>query len=183
MPRGGARIGAGRPKGSTKAKLAAMAAAGVVAPAEILRTEAKAGRVARVKSNDPMVKPPKKPAAPKFSAGKPPGATKVKPQTPVVEQAVPQALVPDQPASGPVEQQVVQAPRAMKSPMEHLFERMNDPSVPAERRDTLAIALAPYMHPKTGEIGNKELAQQAAENVSSGKFATEAPPKLAVVRN
>jgi hypothetical protein len=181
MPRGGARIGAGRPKGSTKAQLAARASAGVVAPAQVLRAEAKAGRAARAKSIDPKVKPPKKPVAGKFEAGTPPTAAGVKSGTPPGAAPVQEPTETTIPESASTEQQVPVQPVVIKTPLQHLFDRMNDPTVPAERRDTLAIALAPYMHPKTGEIGKKDLAQQAAENVSTGKFATAAPPKLSVV--
>lgn len=183
MPRGGARIGAGRPKGLTKAAIAARAAAGVVAPAEILRTEAKAGRVARVKSTEPKVKAKKKAAAPKFTAGTPPKPARVKPETPPVADQVPVATESAPPELPAADQQVPPASTPKQSPIEFMYEAMNDPTVPRSERYRIAIALAPYMHPKTGEIGKKDLAQQAAENVSSGKFATAAPPKLAVVRN
>lgn len=46
-----------------------------------------------------------------------------------------------------------------------------------------ATAALPYLHPKIGEGGKKELKQQAAQAASSGRFSASSPPKLALVKS
>ena len=67
-----------------------------------------------------------------------------------------------------------------KLPLDYMLEVMNDAKVDASRRDRMAIAAAPFMHPKSGESGKKEEKKKAAEAAGSGKFRPAAPPKLVV---
>lgn len=54
---------------------------------------------------------------------------------------------------------------------------MNDPNQHPEMRARMATAAAPYVHPKAGEQGKKELKHEAAKKVAS-KFSASAPPPL-----
>lgn len=63
-----------------------------------------------------------------------------------------------------------------KSPLEHLLAVMNDPSQPDSRRDKAAIAAAPFVHRKPGELGKKEQQAEAAKEVTKGRFAPMKPP-------
>ena len=45
---------------------------------------------------------------------------------------------------------------------------MNDPDADQSRRDRMAIAAAPFVHPKVGERGNKETAAEAATTAGLG---------------
>jgi hypothetical protein len=61
---------------------------------------------------------------------------------------------------------------------------MNDPSADEARRDKMAIAAAPFCHPRVADAryGKKDAAaERAAEVVKSGRFATPLPPKLMLV--
>lgn len=57
---------------------------------------------------------------------------------------------------------------------------MNDPGADQGRRDRMAVAAAPYLHPKIAEGGKKEQKNSAAKTAGAGKFAPSAPPKLVV---
>lgn len=109
MPRGGPRVGAGRPKGSGKPK----GAAAFREPAESVRTGDDAAPVGQ-------------------------------------------------------------------TPLEYMLAVMNDPDADKGRRDRLAVAAAPYLHPKKGEGGKKEELGGKADRAARGKFAAAAPPKLVV---
>jgi hypothetical protein len=50
-------------------------------------------------------------------------------------------------------------------PLDYLLTVINDANVPAERRDRIAIAAAPYCHPRLTEpqkIGKKDRVEEAA---------------------
>lgn len=63
------------------------------------------------------------------------------------------------------------------TPLEYMLAVLRDPTASADRKDRLAIAAAPFMHPKKGESGKKEERASAAKKASSGRFAPAAPPK------
>lgn len=65
-------------------------------------------------------------------------------------------------------------------PRDFLSAVMNDAAEDIKLRVDAAKSLMPYMHPKLGEQGKKEAKQDKAAQVSSGKFAASAPPKLVV---
>jgi len=72
--------------------------------------------------------------------------------------------------------------RAVKlSPLDYMLAVMNDEDVDQARRDRMAQAAAPYVHPKmeAQAKGKKEERQEAAER-AAGKFAPPQPPKLVV---
>lgn len=121
MPRGGARVGAGRPKKGA-------------APAKKI-----VGRV---------VKRPLTVEAPHTKAESP---------------------SPDGAATG-------------QTPLEYMLSVMNDPDADEGRKDRLAVAAAPYMHPKMGESGKKDAKAGAAKAAGRGRFAAAAPPLKLVAK-
>jgi hypothetical protein len=59
-------------------------------------------------------------------------------------------------------------------PLDYLLSVINDPAVAAPRRDRLAIAAAPYCHPRLTEplkIGKKDRVEEAA--ATAGGASTE----------
>lgn len=61
------------------------------------------------------------------------------------------------------------------TPLEYMLSVMNDPDADPDRRDRMAQAAAPYMHPKAerpradaSEQGKKELAREAARTAERG---------------
>ena len=83
--------------------------------------------------------------------------------------------VPDAPDDLPV------SPTENRTPLEFMLAVMNDPGQPPNRRDRMAIAAAPFMHPRAGEAGKKEEQAERAKRAGAGKFAPSAPPKAATV--
>ncbi len=71
-------------------------------------------------------------------------------------------------------------PCGTELPLEYMVRVMNDPHVDDGRRDRLAVAAAPYLHPKVGESGKKEQKAAKAKDAGKGKFAPAAPPTLVV---
>lgn len=71
-------------------------------------------------------------------------------------------------------------PTESRTPLQFMLDVMNDPSQPANRRDRMAIAAAPFVHPKAGEQGKKEEKAEAAKRAGTGKFAPAAPPRTTV---
>lgn len=69
------------------------------------------------------------------------------------------------------------------TPLGYMIEVMNDPNADEARRDKMAIAAAPFMHPRMADNrfgkrdGEKEAAARAGK---TGKFAAPAAPKLVV---
>jgi len=57
---------------------------------------------------------------------------------------------------------------------------MADRSVDESRRDRMAIAAAPFVHPRVGDgHGKKDAAKESAKAAGKGRFAAAvAPPKL-----
>jgi phage terminase small subunit len=68
-------------------------------------------------------------------------------------------------------------------PLDYMLQVINDPEEKDKnRKDRLAIAAAPYCHPRKGEgAGKKEEKADRAAKAGGGKFAAGTPPKLAVV--
>lgn len=69
-----------------------------------------------------------------------------------------------------------------RSPLDYMLAVMNDTTADPSRRDRMAIAAAPFVHGKIPEGGKKNAAQDAAKDVSAGKFKAAEPPKLALVQ-
>lgn len=62
------------------------------------------------------------------------------------------------------------------TPLEYMLRVMRDPREDKDRRARMAIACAPFIHPKAGEgKGKKELASERAK-AASEKFAAGRPP-------
>ena len=81
----------------------------------------------------------------------------------------------DTPPSTPEIQETV-------TPLELMLQIMNDPKEPKELRARMAVAAAPFVHPRKGEgAGKKEEKADRAKNAGSGKFKAGAPPQLKVV--
>ena len=97
-------------------------------------------------------------------AGRPPGSKKLKAGAAPVDVVAP----PREPA-GP-----------KKNPLEYMLSVMNDPTVSEERRDRLAIAAAPFVHPRAGAAGKKDERAERAKAAAGGKFAPPPAPKLVV---
>ncbi len=69
------------------------------------------------------------------------------------------------------------------TPLELMLKGMNDPNEPKETRYRLAIAAAPFVHPRKGEgAGKKDEKADRAKQAGSGKFAASAPPVLKMVK-
>lgn len=86
------------------------------------------------------------------------------------------------PKPNPDEAQKAQAPVSEPTvstgsvqPLEYMLKVMNDASSDPEIRARMAVAAAPYVHPKAGEQGKKELKNEAAKRVAS-RFGASAPP-------
>ncbi|WP_374435313.1 terminase small subunit [Inhella sp.] len=62
-------------------------------------------------------------------------------------------------------------------PEQFLRAVMNDATAEAKLRIDAAKALMPYVHPRKGEGGKKDAAQQAAKKANN-RFAPATPPKL-----
>jgi len=78
------------------------------------------------------------------------------------------------------------APEAVEagemSPLELMLKGMRDPNEPKETRYRLAIAAAPFVHPRKGEgQGKKEDKAERAKQAGAGRFRASAPPQLKVV--
>lgn len=66
------------------------------------------------------------------------------------------------------------------SPLDYMLAVMNDAESDSERRDRMAIAAAPFVHPRASDTagGKKEQAQAEAERLAEdSKFAVPEPPK------
>lgn len=68
-----------------------------------------------------------------------------------------------------------------KTPLDYMLSVMNDPGAEERLRAQMAVAAAPYMHPKMGEGGKKDVKQDAAKKAASGKFKPSVAPPLKLV--
>lgn len=85
------------------------------------------------------------------------------------------------PLAAPTESTPVAEPaeaRIERTPLEHMLAVMNDTTADAGRRDRMAVAAAPFVHPRAGEAkkGKKEQRAEAAQAMASGKYAPPPPP-------
>ena len=64
-------------------------------------------------------------------------------------------------------------------PLTYMLKIMNDPNEDKEARARMAIAAAPYCHPRKGEgAGKKQDKDDRAKAAGAGKFGAGAPPRL-----
>jgi len=61
-------------------------------------------------------------------------------------------------------------------PLEYMLKVMNDPNADPARRDRMAVAAAPFVHPRVAEKGKKSEREDRAKKAGSGRFAPAAPP-------
>lgn len=67
-------------------------------------------------------------------------------------------------------------------PLAYMLRVMNDPNESKDRRDRMAVASAPYVHPRKGEGGGKkEEKEDRAKVAGAGRFKASSPPTLKVV--
>ena len=70
-----------------------------------------------------------------------------------------------------------EAKAANMDPLDYMLKVMNDEDAEPERRDRMAIAAAPFMHPRKGEgKGKKDERDERAKAASSGKFSAGRAP-------
>jgi hypothetical protein len=63
--------------------------------------------------------------------------------------------------------QLEPTPPCLTSPLQYMLDVVNDETADPARRDKLAIAAAPYIHPKPDSVPKK--ARQAAEATRAGE--------------
>jgi len=68
------------------------------------------------------------------------------------------------------------------TPLEYMLKVMNNPEADQARRDRMAMAAAPFVHPRVADnrFGKKDGDAAAAEEAAAGKFAPPKAPKLVV---
>jgi hypothetical protein len=76
----------------------------------------------------------------------------------------------------------IKLPEGAVEPLAYMLAVMNDPDAEVLRRDRMAIAAAPFRHPRLERVteSKKEAAAQTARKLGVGKFAPGAVPKLIV---
>lgn len=112
----------------------------------------------------------------KPGGGRPPGAKNVLPTKKQRKEQAAQVVVgPD-----PVEL----AKKFRETPLEYMLRVVNDQEADVMRRDRMAIAAAPFLHPKPAESGGgkKEQAEAAAKEAATGRFAPQPAPPAVDVR-
>lgn len=72
------------------------------------------------------------------------------------------------------------AASAGMSPLDYMLSVMRDADEDPARRDRMAMAAAPFVHARAGEVGKKDERAAKAAAVAVGKFRPSAPPKLIV---
>lgn len=88
----------------------------------------------------------------------------------------------EQPALSP--ELVIEAALANATPLDYMLMVMRAGNADPARRDRMAIAAAPFMHPRKEPVGEgkrEKAALDAKDAVSRGKFSAAPPPKLAAV--
>ena len=68
------------------------------------------------------------------------------------------------------------------SPLEFMLSVMRDDTADVNRRDRMALAAAPFIHPRAGDKGKKDEKEDRAKAANSGKFAPSKPPALKAVK-
>ncbi len=65
-------------------------------------------------------------------------------------------------------------------PLEYMLRVIRDPETDAGRRDRMAVAAAPYLHPKMGEGGKKHAEKAGVEKAKDGRYAQAGAPRMVV---
>ena len=82
--------------------------------------------------------------------------------------------MPDFSAADPIDPAEVENLTPLQYMLREMNYRRNDPN----RRDKMAVAAAPFVHVKAGEVGKKGEREEAAKKAGAGKFGAAAPPRL-----
>ena len=74
------------------------------------------------------------------------------------------------------------ARKAGLSPLDYMLAVMNNPEADQNRRDRMAVAAAPFVHPRVADnrFGKRDEESAAADRAAVGKFAPPEAPKLVV---
>lgn len=67
------------------------------------------------------------------------------------------------------------------SPLDYMLKVMRDRAADPTRRDRMAIAAAPFMHPRREPVGQgkrEKAAQDAGDAATKSRFRPSAPPRL-----
>jgi len=74
------------------------------------------------------------------------------------------------------------ARKAGLTPLEYMLMIVNDEDIEEHRRDRMAIAAAPFCHPRMADnrFGKTDAKAEAAKEAAVGKFAPPPAPKLIV---
>lgn len=77
-----------------------------------------------------------------------------------------------------LEAPAAQEPTTGKTPLQFMLDMMLDTAVDERLRCQMAVAAAPYMHAKKGEVGSGKKDEQAdkAKQAAQGRFRPAAPP-------
>ena len=113
----------------------------------------------------------------------PPKGTKYRPRAPKSEGAVKpkRTRQPRKPPGIPAEIKAEAAAENLE-PLAYMLKVMNDPGADNGRRDRMAIAAAPFLHPRKGEgAGKKEDKADRAKAAGGGKFRAGTPPQIKLV--
>jgi phage terminase small subunit len=79
---------------------------------------------------------------------------------------------------------VAEAPKAeSETPLAFMLRVMNDPAADTTLRARMAIAAAPFVHPRAEAPSRKEDAKEAARTVGKGRLATPETPIRLIVSN
>jgi hypothetical protein len=70
--------------------------------------------------------------------------------------------------SAPGDEAEAAAQESDVTPLEYMMAVINDPKADPLRRDRMAIAAAPFVHPKAGETGKKEERAAQAKTAQNG---------------
>lgn len=71
---------------------------------------------------------------------------------------------------------VIQAAAGGLSPLEYMLSVMADPDADPLRRDRMAVAAAPFLHPRHDLAGKKKVAEEKAQAASSGLYKPAPAP-------
>jgi phage terminase small subunit len=96
--------------------------------------------------------------------------------------SAPKPKSPKRKRSGIPEDIIAEAAAENMTPLDYMLKVMMDINADPARRDRMAVAAAPFVHPRKGEgEGKKEGKADRAAEAGKGKFAPSKPP-LALVK-
>ena len=68
-------------------------------------------------------------------------------------------------------------------PLDYMLKVMRDQKADRSRRDRMAIAAAPFVHSRAGEVSGKKVRKdEAAKDAAGGKFGPRPAPKIVQMR-